>query len=341
MWTVDRFKEFFSKVSPHLQPRAVIIWHGGEPMLLGPDFYRECYAYARSIHPGIQFSMQTNLLLYSSERWRDVFSDIMRGSISTSFDYEVKYRTLKGCANAYADRFQRKLDEVRTDGFMPLVIGTYDATSIKLIDRVYDENLMRGDAAVDLRFNYRYPAGRAREMGECISPEAYGEALIHLYDRWVTDAPYFLVMPLDAMLKRVLGMEFGRCPWTRHCGGRLMAVEPNGDVYNCGEYADMGSEYRFGNIFQHTMEEIVTSKPIRLIMRRSAIVPSECTDCRHFDECEGGCSRDSALFGNGVLGKFHYCVSWKMVFDCIKESVRTGEADRLIGRVRQQLAIAA
>lgn len=332
-WSLRRFSHYFDKVQSRLSPSVLWLWHGGEPMLLKPSFYVEAWNYARARVPGVRFGMQSNLLLYRSSTWRDVFVEVFAGRVSTSFDPDIVNRTIGGDPYKYSSQFFGALETVLSDGFRPMVIGTYSEASIPLSMDMYEFSRSYGAAAFPIRVNYRYPAGRWSGLTPSISPGVYGEWLVRLYDRWVVEMPPFDITPLDQMLKKVIGIEAGRCPWTRSCGGRIIEIEPNGDVYQCGEYADLQSaEYRFGNIGNDSIDDVMVSAPAMLIRRRQAVLPSDCLQCRHFAECEGGCSRDSALFGNGVLGKFYYCASWKRVFDRLKESVRSGEADGLIRR---------
>jgi len=330
-WTIDQFRHAFDKLAPHLTGRAVIIWHGGEPLLMGPEFYRAAWEHARAAMPHIQFSVQSNILGYDSRRWRDVFSEVFQGSVSTSFDPDERHRVYKGSAELYSRLFFERLERILDDGFVPKVIGTYTDETAHLGMAMYERSLSCGDRAFNLRFNYRYPAGRDGGRGELISPEAYGGMIVGLYDRWIRDVPRFTVTPLDEMLKKVIGTEAMRCPWTSACGGRFLGIEPNGDVYNCSEFADTGDErWSFGNIFADTVPGLMRSRAAAAVRRRRVGLPAECLDCRHFQECEGGCMRDAVLFGKGLGGKFHYCLSWKAAFDRIKESVRTGEADAVI-----------
>lgn len=332
-WSFDHFKRLMDNLAPYLAERAMLLWHGGEPMLMGPDFYWKAYEYATSLKPEIHFAIQTNILLYESQRWKSVFSDVMAGAISTSFDPDGTRRTLKGNAEAYNARFWRKLDAVMADGFKPLVIGTYDEASAPLAMKMYETSISYGHYAFDLRVNYAYPAGRSAGTGAAITPDTYADTLLALYERWMADAPGILITPLDQMLRKVLGEEVSRCPWTKTCGGRFLSVEPNGDAYNCGEFSDMGEAYRFGNAFEQPVSELLASVPARIIRRRGRSLPTDCQTCRHYHECEGGCARDSALYGNGVLGKYYYCASWKRVFDRIKDSVSTGEAFPLMNSI--------
>jgi radical SAM protein with 4Fe4S-binding SPASM domain len=330
-WSFETFRRHFDGFEPALLPRANLLFHGGEPMLMGPEFYRQAHGYAKSVHPGIEMSIQTNVLLYESRRWRGVFDEVFGGRISTSFDPDERNRLYKGSAALYTRLFMDRLDAMADDGFRPMVIGTYTDDTVAAADGMYEFALARGDRAPSLRFNYRFPAGREEGRGELISPEAYGAMLLGLYERWMRDVPNFGVTPLDQMFRKVVGRESARCPWVKSCGGSFLAVEPNGDVYNCSEFADLqDEEYRFGNLDEHDVAALLASPAARAIRRRRVDLPQSCRECRHFDDCEGGCARDSVLYGRGLGGKFHYCASWMAVFDRIKESVATGEADGLL-----------
>ena len=61
-----------------------------------------------------------------------------------------------------------------------------------------------------------------------------------------------MITLLDLMLKQSLGVATGQCPWTSRCGF-ILGIEPNGNTYNCSEFADLDSdEYMFGNVFRQT-----------------------------------------------------------------------------------------
>lgn len=335
-WSFEKFKLYFDKVYPSMINGAYWIWHGGEPMLMTPEFYIKCNDYVqgeiaktgRKIH----FSMQTNLLGYSTKKWYKVFAEIFNGSISTSFDPDEAQRTMKGNAQTYSRVFKRVMENILNDGFRPMVIGVYTEATAHMMGKMYEWSQSLGDKAFPLRFNYCHPTGRLESGGEAISPITYANELLTVYNRWLKDAPNFTITPLDQMFKKVIGMDGeGHCPWTKKCGGRFLEIEPNGDVYNCSEFADLGNKYCFGNLSDDiTVEQMLNSKPALQIKRRSIQVPVSCTDCEHFSDCEGGCMRDSALYDHGLYGKFHYCKSWKMVFTRIKQSIISGEADNIL-----------
>lgn len=335
-WRFEDFKKYFDKLEPYLHDNANWIWHGGEPMLLGPKFYQECHDYAKSKKPNIRFSMQTNILIYDSVKWKDLLQNCFPMGLSTSFDPDLKYRTLGGNTQKYADRFWLKLNEVVKDGFHPMVIGVYTEDSVDKAMFMYEDSLSRGDNYYHIRFNYCYPAGRAAEgFNEAITPKTYGTMLLNLYNRWIKDLPNFTITPLDQMFRRVIGENGEQCPWTRKCGGKFLGLEPNGDLYNCDGFADLKRPdlYSFGNLNRDDMKTILNTKPLRLMKRRNFDLPIDCKSCEHFNACSGGCMRDAELYNHGLGGKFHYCESWKMVLTRIKESILTGEANGVIEKM--------
>ncbi len=333
-WDVDLFRRRFDALLPSLTPSATVLWHGGEPMLMGPDFYVAAWEHVRSQLPRASFAIQTNLLSYSTRRWAHVFRDVMGGRVSTSYDPDERNRLLKGSSEAYTRVFMERLDWALDDGFRPMVIGTYTDETVPFSTRMYERVLGWGDRAPSLRFNYRFPAGRDAGTEPAITPQAYGRMLIDLYDRWVVDAPRFAITPLDLMVKRAAGLMEGLCPWTKDCAGRFLAMEPNGDVYNCATVADLQDPgLRYGNVDVDDVRQLLSSPAARAMRRRRYDVPEDCKSCRHFTSCEGGCMADSALYGRGLYGKFYYCESWKMVFDRVKRSIATGEADRVMARI--------
>ncbi len=205
-WSHDDFRAYFDKLYPYLMPNALLLWHGGEPMLMGPDFYWKAWDYVQKVKPGIRFSMQSNILGYDRKRWKDLLAGPFEGSISTSFDPDEQHREVKGSTSLYTRIFNSRLDAMLEDGFHPKVIGTYTDDTIHLAMTMYDRALARGRDGFDIRINYRYPAGRDKGNGAMITPENYGRVLIELYNRWIKELPDFVITPLDEMLAKQLAL---------------------------------------------------------------------------------------------------------------------------------------
>lgn len=331
-WTIEKTQQVIDKLLPHMSQRSSIVFHGGEPMMMGPDYYYQINDYIKSKKPDINIGIQTNLLLYKSSAWKDLFLNVFSGGVSTSYEPDNHSRILNGSSVKYANVFFNALEQLIDDGIKPLVIGTFSSLSLNDGMRLYEFSINRKRRSFHIRLNYQYPMGRIRDTGPAITPVEYGEMLIDVYNRWIVDAPSFIVTPLNQMLKICLTGDNNICPWTNSCGGQFVSIDPDGSTYNCGLFSDMHiQEYCFGNIFKQPVNELLASPAARNIRRRRVNILPDCSSCRHFSVCQGGCARDSVLFNEDLYGKFYYCKSWKMVFDRIKESIRTGEADEVIG----------
>lgn len=329
-WTIEDFESFIKKMAPWLGTSVQWIWHGGEPMLMGTDFFYRAREIAERIVPGqIEFSMQSNLLAYDSKKWKNVFQDVLGGRVSTSYDPDELYRTVNGDPVKYNALFWNAVSRMKEDGFRIMAIATFRKETAGLAIPFYERNLAFGKDAMHLRLNYMRPDGRIAGTGKLIDPVEYGQMLVDVYDRWVSDAPCFAVTPLIYALRSSLGFGWGECPWTSHCGGKFLGLEPNGDVYNCSEFADLGSDWKFGNLHEDSMEKMMSSGPALFAQTRMFRIPEECVTCEHYAECDAGCGRDVVLY-QAMDGKFPYCASWKAIFSRVKKSIASGEANNLI-----------
>lgn len=331
-WTLESFKRYFDALRNSLAPNCDWIWHGGEPMLMGPEFFIQAKEYTDSLgFTEIRYAMQSNLLLYKKKLWLDCFKYVFQYRVSTSYDPSESMRTIQGNSEKYNHRFFNVLKSLHEDHIHPLAIGVYtNETAQAGIDWYHTVKNM-GDASIPLRYNYCYPAGRFMGTNEAITPDNYTKLLMTLLDHWLKDAPNFTITPLDVMLLKTVGKDGSRCPWTKECGGHFLSLEPGGEVFNCSEFADLNdSSYSFGNLNTNTLPDIFNSIASRQIRQRRIKLPMDCTTCPQFKECEGGCARDAVLFDKGITGKFHYCSTWKTVFARLKEAVLSGEADAVL-----------
>lgn len=346
-WSFYDFQRYFDRVKPALSDNCNWIWHGGEPTLLPPSFYVACHDYAKRHLPGIRFCIQSNLLNYSSKRWKKVFHTIFGGRVSTSFDPSSEERILSGSSELYTKTFKARLQQVICDGMKPLVITVIGKDDSSLV-REYayaaiDENL------IDIRLNYMYPAGRAFNEDSIITPDDYGDLLIDVFDKWIDAGGRNEFVPVSQMLDAVTRRHVNRCPWTRDCASGFLSITPIGDVYTCGTLTDLGDEsLKYGNLndigddpleLQYGIHRLLASEAATTVRARKYKLPKDCLACEHFQECQGGCQRDAALYGRGLGGKYYYCGSWKKVFSHIKHRINAGHLNDVISRRRLGVSV--
>ncbi|NCB49608.1 MAG: radical SAM protein [Alphaproteobacteria bacterium] len=324
-WSFDQFKFYFDKLYPHLSPNATWIWHGGEPLMMGVQFYEKTYAYMMKKLPKLRISFQSNLLLYD-KTWKDLLMQITGGALATSFDPDMKGRLYRGSAEAYTALFLEKMSLMHQDGFRLSIIGTYDDEMYQqgLHLKMMDFAISLGQHAPSLRFNYRYPAGRAKDEGVMMSPENYANLLIETFDKWAESSTSFQIFPQIQMLQLLAHPDIRsiQCPWTRSCFGHFMGIEADGSVFNCCTFSDTNEDkYRFGNLNTDSVEQLFNSEQARALKRARIHIDPKCRSCEFFPICHGGCARDAILYGKDLYESTFYCESWKKVFTHLKKAL--------------------
>lgn len=99
--------------------RLEVRWHGGEPTLLGLEWFRDAVAAVDANAGGlsISHSIQTNLLSYSTG-WGQLYRERFNGAIGVSWDPAIRHLRVAGelSNHDYEVVFQEKLAQAVSDG---------------------------------------------------------------------------------------------------------------------------------------------------------------------------------------------------------------------------------
>lgn len=290
-------------------------WHGGEPLVLGLDFYRKAmelqqkYADGKKIHN----TLQTNGTLITQE-WADFFkaNDFLLGiSIDGPQDIHDKFRKDKGGLPTF-DKVMRGLSFLRRTGVEFNTMSTINKVSEGRGLEVYQ--FLKHQGSRYMQFmpvveHVRYPVGadgrlmkKARpyivdptEDGAQIAPwsipsVAFGKFMCDIFDWWVrNDVGLYYVNLFDATLANYCGVQPGTCVYSDTCGNNSV-IEHNGDLYPCDHF--VYSKYLLGNINDRSIKEMMeSSAQIRFGINKRNGLPAKCIRCRHFHVCHGECPK--------------------------------------------------
>ncbi len=350
-------------------PEVVIAWQGGEPTLMGLDFFREAVALVeRYRRPGqqIEHSIQTNGTLLDDE-WAAFLAEhrfLVGLSIDGPADIHDAYRVTKNGRGSHAevlgawrllerhgvdvnvlccihdanedrglDVYRWFRDELgaRYLQFIPIVERATEA-ELPLADQGWSERPGRK------RLLYRQEGDRI--TGRSVSPSGYGEFLVAVFGEWVRhDVGTVFVQLFDVTLGAHL-QQYSLCIHAPTCGTAL-AMEHNGDLYACDHYVEPG--YLLGNIHETAMVELV-AKPEQVAFGRAKLdaLPQQCVRCDVRYACNGGCPKDRfATTADGEPGLNHLCPSFtrffthtRPVFTRMADLLRAGRyADEIMAEV--------
>lgn len=335
------------------QPQQEIhfAWQGGEPTLLGVDFFRTVVDLQRQYADGktIHNAMQTNATLLDEE-WGEFLREeqfLVGVSIDGPRELHDYYRVDKGNAPTF-DRVMRGIAVLKEHGvdFNTLTvvnrknsehplevyrflkeIGSGFMQFIPVVERKAAQ--ADGNGLVLIQPSYK----QAAEVTEwSVEPEAYGKFLSHIFDEWVRkDVGRTFVQLFDVALESWLGMEASLCVFRRTCGSAL-AMESNGDVYSCDHF--VYPEYRLGNIQETALDEIV-ALPAQESFGRAKLdaLPRMCRQCEVRFACNGECPKHRFVnTPDGEPGLNYLCAGYKHFFKHIDPHMKFMANELRMGR---------
>jgi len=319
-------------------PEVSFGWQGGEPTLLGLDFFRQVVTLQEHHADGrkITNTIQTNGTLLDDEwcrfltkhgflvglsvdgperlhdRYRvdrggkPTFRKVMRG-LELLKKHGTEFNTLTVVSNANAREplaVYRFLEE----------IGSRYFQLIPLVERMPGQ----GDTSLGLDLTQpphpSSPGGETRVTPWSVPPEAYGEFLVTIFERWVrNDVGRVFVQLFDQALGKWVGVEKGLCVFNETCGEAL-ALEHNGDLYSCDHY--VYPDYRLGNILDLPLAGMAGGAGQRAFgqAKRNSL-PRYCLECPVRFACNGECPKHRfARTPDGEPGLNYLCPAYRRFF---------------------------
>lgn len=287
-----------------------IIWHGGEPMLMGICFYEEVLKLQKKFSGSISFDnhMQTNGTLINNE-WASFFVK-NRFKIGVSYDGgdESSGRNLQ-------DFSLRGRNLIAQHGVNCGVLNVINSHNIDNLIRLYKyyKNLN-----ISVQFNYIFPCGRVFENNEnlLLSADKYMSSMCDLFDIWIKDKDCNIsVEPLISYIRSLVGYNT-KCT-TEGCLHNWICINYDGKIYPCAKMTKQ--EYILNHICNiNKIEDIFYSEAYYNLLLAAVKRRKKCLDtCMLFKYCRGGCNADADLYGDLSSNLHNACVFYKGVMSHI------------------------
>jgi len=341
---------------------AVFSWQGGEPTLLGLEFFHKVVAYQK-IHakPGqrVQNDLQTNGTLLNEE-WCE-FLKANRFLVGLSIDgpreIHDHYRVTKGGRPTFEKVFaaakllQRRGVPFNTltcvhrfNGRRPLDVYRFlrqelDSTYIQFIPIVEHKTFQRAaphtwDPAElpkdgEPRARPGHPDSVVTEWS--VDPDDWGYFLCRVFDKWLAqDIGKVMVNHFETLVAQHLGLPSQMCVYSETCGKGL-AIEHEGSVFSCDHY--VYPEYRLGDIKSARLGEMVSSRAQSDFgSAKSRTLPQYCRRCSYLSDCWGECPKNRFIRApDGEPGLNYLCRGFKKFF-----GHALPEIERISARLRQE-----
>jgi uncharacterized protein len=328
-----------------------IAWQGGEPTLMGLDFFkRSIDLVAKYRRPGqtILHTIQTNGVLLNDEwaRFFKAHNFLVGLSVDGPKAMHDAYRVAKGGRGTF-DQVMRAWNCLARHNVDVNILCTVHAANgdhgldvyrffrdrmqakhlqfIPIVERATDETI----AQANLGWSNRPDGGRPLyvQQGSLVTdrsvrPEQYGRFLIEIFDEWIKrDVGRVFVQSFDAALANWIGNP-SACIFSPTCGNAL-AIEHNGDLYACDHYVE--PDYLLGNIRETSMVDLVaTPKQRRFGRDKFDTLPEFCRKCEVLFACYGECPRNRFIESpDGEPGLNYLCAGYRTFFRHIDQPMRT------------------
>lgn len=324
-------------------PEVEFTWQGGEPTLMGIDFFERAVALQKRHARGktIRNTLQTNGTLLDDawcsflaregflvglsldgppalhdaarpdKQGRGSFEAVMLG-LQALNRHGVEFNVLVTVSSANVGhgravyRFLRE-QGVRFIQFNPVVerAAPPAGTSVVQLHFAQPPRLSQGELKIDPK-----PALTAAS----VDAEAYGNFLIEVFDEWTArDVGDVHVMNFEWALAAWCQLPATACIFAARCG-KAAIVEHDGSVYACDHF--MYPEYRLGNL--------LTEDPVSLLAQPAQVafgaakentLPGQCRTCEYRFACHGECPKNRFIASrDGEPGLNYLCAGYFKYF---------------------------
>jgi uncharacterized protein len=314
-------------IKAHSNQQVTVAWQGGEPTLMGVDFYRRAVELQEKYRkPGMIFenTMQTNGTLLDDE-WCRFFkeNDFLIGiSIDGPGELHNVYRVDKK-GNGTFDPVMKGLRLLQKHGVAYNILTTVNRRNADYPLEVY--HFLRDEARtewiqfipiverIDEGGHTLYQKGN-RVSDRSVLPEQFGSFLCRIFDEWIrNDVGRVYVQTFEASARKWLGLPSGMCVFEETCGIGLV-LEHNGDLYSCDHFVE--PDYLLGNIMEKEISELSASeKQYRFGQNKRDLLPQVCLECDVLFACRGECPKNRFLTTTDCSPGLNYlCEGWKAFF---------------------------
>ena len=308
---------------------AVLAWQGGEPTIMGLDFFRQVVAlqikYGRSGQI-VSNSLQTNGTLVDIEwaKFLRRYNFLVGISIDGPPEIHDKWRVDKNGRDSLKRVLcgLRALQEGQVDYNVLVMVTSESVGKAQVI-----WGFLREQGVNYFQFIpclERDPAtGEVEKFS--VSAQAYGEFMCQIFDLWASSGCLdTYVRFFNDLLEIYRGGEAHICLMKERCGDYVV-VEHNGDIYPCDFFVE--PDYYVGNLMQEPLAELVKDSKLEEFALMKSKTKGECGNCKWWKQCHGGCPKDR-IFGVGQVNSPSYlCDSYKMIFEHADKRLQKMAAD--------------
>lgn len=298
-------------------PVSSFAWQGGEPTLMGLDFYKKVVALQKEYGKDGQVvsnALQTNGILLD-EKWCEFLNEY-QFLVGISLDGPQKYHDYYRLDKAGNGTFDKVMTAIET--------CRKHKVEFNILVLLNDKNVVAPNELFDffteqkIKYLQFVPCvendpstGKIADFST--TAKQYGDFLRVIFDRWYDYGPDKLsIRFFDSVLNYIVRGMHTNCTFNRRCDDYIV-IEHNGDAFCCDFFVD--DQYRLGNILELPIKELFQSEIKKQFSDEKRDIHNKCLVCRHCDICRGGCLKDRIAMNDSFANPSYFCQAYKELFD--------------------------
>ncbi len=291
----DEVLEKFVKDYMQLRfPLAGFAWQGGEPTLMGLDFYKKVVELQKKYgSPGQQVgnSLQTNAILLDDEWCQFLHDNNFLVGISIDGPKELHdYYRLDFSGSGSFDKVMRAFENCKKYKVEFNTLTLLNNKNAEHPDELFDFFIDNGVKFLQFIPCVEVDSATGKVADFSITPAQYGEFLCRIFDRWYEYGPTKLsIRDFDSILSYYVAGRHTICTFDKQCS-QYIVIEHTGDAFTCDFFVE--PKWRLGNIFETPIDKLAAGSKKRKFARAKQNLCNKCLVCRHLAICRGGCMKD-------------------------------------------------
>ncbi|MHB1335915.1 MAG: anaerobic sulfatase maturase [Candidatus Humimicrobiaceae bacterium] len=291
-------------------------WQGGEPTLMGVEFFKKVIELQKKYGKSgslVTNGLQTNATLINEDFAKHLseYRFLLGVSIDGPLYIHDHYRKFSGGQGTFK-RVIKSIEILRSNNVefnILVLVNNFNVEKAKELYRFLVDN--------SFYFHQYIPCVEFDSQGNLqpfsINGEQWGNFLIELFDQWYPQDIYKVSIRLfDSILNYQLYHKPTICHMENNCN-QYVVVEYNGDVYPCDFF--VRADLKLGNINENSWEEILNS----LIYLNFGKIKSDynfiCSSCPYLSYCYGDCPKCRGFNINDSQKLSNLCSGWKMFYN--------------------------
>ncbi len=319
----DLYKLLITQLSQMDLWLLTVMYHGGEPLLAGRDFYTNAVQLHKELLSDIQLKhlLQTNGMLITPE-WVDLFTE-HKFDVGVSVDgpkhvHDLQRRDLVG--RGTFDRVMCGINFLREAGLNFGTNAVITKYSLPYALDIYEFFKSEEFWSCDFSPCAEFDPISGQMFPFSLTPREYADFMLKLFEIWLKeDNPDFNIRRFRELIQASIGGYQELCTFQHACGNYI-TVEFDGNVFVCGRFAGSNASL-IGNITETSFSELLTSERFKAITDEMNSDKEQCIGCEWEPHCKGGCSYYRHFHTGSFSGDNYFCEAYKRMFQRVDELV--------------------